>query len=105
MPAPTVEDCAYYLAASGMTSWSDEEIAAALAAEGAAQAAKCLVPAANAPWPPDLAEALRRRVARNLAMRKLPLGVAMTDIASTRITGQDVETARLESPYRKWVVA
>lgn len=53
----------------------------------------------------DVEEALRRRVACNLARRALPLGVQMTDVGGTRISTHDPEIRRLEAPYRKtWAV-
>lgn len=104
MPAPTTEETTAYLADSG-SSWTPEQIAAAYAAEKAAQASVCKVPADADPWPADLAEALFRRVAHNLALRALPLGVApsITDgaIAIARPGGTDAEVRRLEAPYRK----
>jgi hypothetical protein len=60
-------------------------------------------------WPSDLVEALCRRVARNLAMRALPLAVQMsnTDMGAvaTRLGSSDPEVRRLEAPYRRLVVA
>ena len=74
-------------------------------AEKAAQRSVCNVPADDAVWPDDLREALCRRVAHNLAMRGLPLGLqeSITDAgaAVTRVGGQDAEVRRLEAPYRK----
>lgn len=86
----------------GSTLWTDAELGSALAAESASQARRCrLDPSAL-----DLAEALRRRVARNLAMRKLPLGLtaAASDIETTRIGATDPEIRRLEGPWRRVVV-
>lgn len=77
------------------------EIEAALIAETAAQAAVCRVD----PYTEDLAEALRRRVARNLAMRNLPLGIQMNEMTSTRVAINDPDVKRLEAPYRRWVIA
>ena len=65
MAAPTVTELKAYLGAS---SYSDDDLGAALAAEKAAQSRKCRVPADDATWPEDLTEALCRRVARNLAI-------------------------------------
>lgn len=60
------------------------------------------------PWESDLAEALNRRVAHNLALRGLPLGVqaSITDtaVATNRVGGTDAEVKRLEAPYRRLVV-
>lgn len=114
MPTPPeLADVLGYLGPN--TSWSDEEVAAALLAETAAQAAVVRFPADPPPpaeaqaYPADLAEALFRRVAHNLAVRALPLGVqaTVTDGAalSTYVGGTDAEVKRLEAPYRKRVVA
>lgn len=104
MPAPTVEDVTAYLDDQG-DSWTPEKIGEAYAAEKAAQASVCTVPADDAEWSADLAEALKRRVAHNLALRVLPLGVApsITDgaVAIARPGGLDAEVRRLERPYRK----
>jgi len=103
MPQPNLSDVSAYLGdASG---WDDTEISAALASEAAAQARRCRVPAPSADWPADLAEALCRRVAVNLALRSLPLGVQASiseaAVAQTRVGGGDAEVRRLEAPYRK----
>lgn len=102
MAAPTAEDVETYL---GATSYTTEEITAALAAERAAQVARCRVPAADADWPEDLAEALKRRVARNLAVRNLPLAQLEGDADLGLITPRvvDAEVRRLEGPWRKLV--
>lgn len=100
MAAPTASDVEAYL---GDTSYTTEEIGAALAAEKSAQAARCRVPADDAVWPPDLTEALFRRCARNLAMRGVPLAILQGDaeVGSTVLPGQDPEVRRLEGPWRK----
>ena len=86
-------------------SWDDSAIQDALAAETAAQAAVCRIPD---PCPADLVEALLRRVAHNLAVRALPLGVqasiAEGAIATNYVGGTDAEVRRLEAPHRKRVV-
>lgn len=96
-------------------SWTNDQVQSALDAEQAAQAAVVRFPADPAPpagplpYPADLAEALFRRVAHNLAVRALPLGVqaTVTDAAAlaTYVGGTDAEVKRLEAPYRKRVVA
>lgn len=87
----------------GQTSVTDAVITEALAAETAAQAEVCRIPAA---YSDDLAEALKRRVARNLALRGLPLAVLQGDAESgdTILPGRDPEVRRLEAPHRKMVV-
>jgi hypothetical protein len=105
MAVPGVDELKEYLGAS---SYSDDELGAALAAEKASQKSRCRVPADSADWPADLAEALKRRVARNLAMRGLPLAVLQGDAElgtpGLRLPGQDPEVRRLEAPWRKLVM-
>jgi hypothetical protein len=81
-------------------SWTDPEITAALNAEAAAQRAKVK---ASALFLDDVREALLRRVARNLAMRSVPLAVLTGDGESGAqvLPGRDPEVRRLEGPYRK----
>lgn len=90
------------------TSFTDDEIESALLAESAAQAYRCRVPLEGQEWSADLAEALCRRVAVNLANRSLPLGVSVamaeTNVATTRVGGRDAEVARLEAPHRRLVI-
>jgi len=106
MTAPDVSDVLDYLGDG--SSWSLEQVSSAYAAERAAQASVCNVPGEDATWPGDLAEALARRVAHNLALRSLPLGLqsAMSEmaIATTRVGGTDAEVRRLEGPWRRRVV-
>lgn len=93
---------------------SDETLQSALAAETKAQAAVCTIPVvpvdpddedAGDVYAADIAEALFRRVAHNLALRGLPLGVqaSLADgyVATNRVGGTDAEVRRLEAPYRK----
>jgi hypothetical protein len=85
----------------GVNSFSDAEISDALNAESGAQRSVCRVPA---DYPDDLAQALKRRVARNLSLRKLPLAVLRGDSDggdSTVVPGRDPEIRRLEGPFRK----
>jgi hypothetical protein len=111
---PTVTGCTAYLTAAGMSADVDE-VTAALATEIATQARRCRVPQVLdvdgvtlvADYPADLEEAVYRRVAHNLALRGLPLGVSptITDgaIAATRVGGLDAEVGRLEAGFRKVV--
>ena len=98
---PDADDAAAYL---GETSWATEDIAAALAAEAAAQARSCRLPV---PLPADLREALLRRVARNLAARAVPVATFTTfegGASTTRVPMSDPEVRRLEGPWRRTVV-
>ncbi|GAB3817460.1 hypothetical protein [Kribbella italica] len=103
MTRPDISAVKNYL---GVTSASDEAIESALAAETAAQAVVCRIPAAPEDYPDDLAEALCRRVARNLALRKIPLAVLLGDAesGSTILPGRDPEVRRYEAPHRRLVV-
>jgi hypothetical protein len=91
----------------GDTSWDAPEILSAYTAEIAAQADVCRLPADGA-YPQALVEALCRRVAHNLALRALPLGVQASisdmSVATNRVGGLDAEVARLEAPWRKVVL-
>lgn len=110
--APDLDDVKAYL--GDQNAWTDDEITAALAAEIAAQArvvqfpADPPEPAAPLAYPADLQEALFRRVAHNLALRGLPLGVSVdlteSAVATTRVGGTDAEVRRLEAPHRRLVV-
>lgn len=98
---PALADVKAYL---GANSFADTEITDALAAESAAQRRFCRVPA---DYPADLAQALKRRVARNLALRGLPLAVLRGDADggdATVLPGQDPEVKRLEKNWRKVVL-
>lgn len=98
----TVEDLMLYLGDTA-SRLSEETLTEALAAEEAAQAARCTIPD---PYPDDLGEALKRRVARNLAMRGIPLAVLQGDaeFGSTVLPGRDPEVRRLEAPYPRLTV-
>lgn len=102
---PTVEEVIAYLGDS--TSWGTAEITEAYEAELGAQADTCRLPA-DGPYPPALVEALKRRVAHNLALRALPLGLqaTVTDmaVATTSVGGTDAEVIRLERPHRKLLI-
>lgn len=81
----------------------DGQVASALAAETAAQERKCRI---DNPIQPDLKEALCRRVARNLALRQLPIMVMRGDAESGPLVapGSDAEVRRLEAPHRKLIL-
>lgn len=100
---PNLDVVTQYLGAAA-GSWAQADIQDALDAEAAAQRALCRIPAA---YPADLAQALKRRVQRNLAMRQLPLAVLLGDAevgGTTVLPGRDPEVRRLEGPYRRLVV-
>lgn len=54
--------------------------------------------------PSPLREAIMRRCARNLALRKLPLGISESEVSALRVSGRDTEIKRLEAPYLRLVV-
>lgn len=99
---PEVEGDLGYL---GPNSFTDAAIQDALDAEAAAQRRVCNVPAA---YPDDLRQALLRRVARNLSMRKLTLALARGDAEAGSsdivLGGNDPEVRRFERPHRKLVM-
>lgn len=99
---PNVADVDNYLrSGGGEHNWSDEDINDALLAEQSAQARVCRV---GAVYPPDMREALLRRVQRNLAMRPLALAMARGDADggdTVMLPQHDPEVRRLERPYRK----
>lgn len=112
---PTAPDLAAVKAYLGSDhSWSDDEVQSALDSEQAAQTravrfpADPAAPAEPLPYPSDLAEALFRRVAANLALRALPLGLqaSVTEVGASfaRVGGGDPEVRRLERPWRRLVV-
>lgn len=101
MAVPTLASVKAYL---GETSFVDADISQALAAETAAQANLCTIPVV---YPADLAEALLRRVARNLALRGIPLAVLQGDSEANGpsfLPGKDPMVRQYEAPYRRLVV-
>ena len=82
------------------TDTDTDEAAFALAAESAAQRGKCRV---DAIYPDDLRNALFRRIARNLAMKGIPLAVLRgnAEDGTLVVPGNDPEVRRLEAPYRR----
>jgi hypothetical protein len=97
---PDLGECREYLRLDPSDTGQDVEIQNALDAESAAQRSVCRV---GAVYPDDLREALLRRVARNLALRGLPLAVLQGDAESgdTILPGRDPEVKRLEGPHRR----
>lgn len=103
---PDLDDVKTYLGTIGTAAGkSDDQIQQALTAEIADQNARCRIPTDPDAFPAALAEALRRRVARNLAMRAIPLGVQTdAELGGLRLGSKDPEVLRLEAPHRKRVV-
>jgi len=105
--APSVEDAQTYLGQHD-SAWGPADVKSALLAEQAAQARVCIVPESG-DWPADLLEALYRRVAHNLAVRRNPNGVETAEsefgVTQLRVGGNDAEVNRLEAPYRAIPVA
>ena len=88
----------------GETSWSDDDIQDALDAETAAQAQYCSEASITA-YPDDLGQALKRRTARNLAMRSVQLGIVGSGTDTPmRTSALDAEVRRYERPYQKVTV-
>ena len=110
---PTLTEVLAYLGDTG-SSWDDGVIGLALDAEAIDQANRCRFPTVlvddvvTPVYDAALTEALCRRVAHNLAVRALPLGVqaTVTDGAAlnTYVGGTDAEVKRLEAPYRRRTV-
>lgn len=93
MAVPTAAEVATYLGKAV----DDANVINAYAAEVSDQTARCRVD----PYNDSLGEALKRRVARNLAMKGIPLGVQIEEFGGTRIGSKDPEVTRLEAPYRR----
>lgn len=84
----------------GGSSESDVVLLEALAAERVDQANKCRIDN----YTESLREALLRRVARNLAARRVPVATFTSfdgGATSTRVPQVDPEIKRLEGPYRR----
>lgn len=106
----TVADVVAYIGGpNAAATWADPDtdpvtytrIADALAAESAAQLMRVTYPVESGVTDyPDLDEALKRRVQRNLSMRSLPQAIDTTTGDAIRIGGTDPEIRRLEAPYR-----
>ncbi|GAB7003919.1 hypothetical protein JCM18899A_13910 [Nocardioides sp. AN3] len=101
--APEVADVQAYLASVGMSqgTLTDAELEAVLYAEIQDQLNRLRIHE----YTYALLEAACRRVARNLAVRPLPLGVQPTvsdaGVVTAYIGSSDPEVRRLEAPYRK----
>jgi hypothetical protein len=102
---PTLPEIKTYLGTAH--SWEDTAIEEAYDTELEAQADVCRLPD-DGPYPKVLRDALGRRVAHNLAVRELPLGVQATisdmAVATRSVGGLDPEVQRLEGPRRKVIL-
>jgi hypothetical protein len=103
MSVPTLDEIRAWVMVP-MTVIDDATLQQVTDAELALQTARCLVPAE---YPAALAQALYRRVARELAAKGLPLGMLADPEygGAVRLPGMDVEVNRLEAPYRIVAVA
>jgi hypothetical protein len=97
---PDLDDVKVYLKIDIGDTSQDVDIADALEAEIGAQRDVCRIPVE---FSPALRQALLRRVARNLALRGLPLAVLRGDgeAGDTVLPGRDPEVRRFEAPYRR----
>jgi len=102
---PTADDLSAWLGGSDAHSYTDEELEQELAAATAAQRRVCRIPVA---YPDDLREALMRRAARLLYMRRqltaLPRDEGDFNLPATAPPGRDYTTKDLEAPWLKIVV-
>lgn len=98
-----VPDLAAVKAYLGQTSYSDADIQDELDSETALQTSAC--GDRSAAYSAPLAEALKRRVARALAMRPVLMGLTTTpEGGSERVARLDNEIRRKEAPYRRLAV-
>lgn len=98
---PSLPEVREYLNTNGDSSATDDAITEALYAETANQRRVCDI---GGTYDYDLREALKRRVARNLAARSVPLATVTSFdgvATSVRVPRYDAEIDRLEGPYRK----
>ena len=105
---PSVDDVRKWVQVPA-TSVDDAQLSQVIAAELAGQALSCRVPPVVDP-PPDpdafypdaLAQAIYRRVARELAGRQVPLGIVGdgAEYGPNALATFDAEVERIEGPYR-----
>lgn len=104
-----LDDLQAYLPTTLATAYGETILAGVLDTEIGDQAARIrpVYRVAATDWDAHAAplrEAVLRRCCRNLAMRKLPLGIAESEANAVRISGRDGEIRRLEAPYLRLVV-
>ena len=102
---PPVDDVRAWIKVPA-TLLTDEQLAQVVNAEALIQARLCRVPADPDALPPDLVQAIYRRVAREVAARGIPLGMLAADaeFGTARLGRFDAEIERLEGPNRKFIV-
>lgn len=102
---PTYADLDTYLGGVGEHSWSDADLTESLDVESAQQRRVCRIPAA---YPADLRDALLRRAARRLEMKRQLTEQPRTDsdfgTPALIPPGRDSEIRRLETPFRKLTI-
>lgn len=110
---PTMTDAtlaglkAYLLASDGATSlpdsWTDAELSRVLEVEANVQWRDCYLLGEPGGRPPELTEAVYRRVAVALARRRLAqgMGAELNGAPDAAPPGEDAEVWRLEGPYRR----
>lgn len=103
---PDADELSDWLGGVDAHSWEDADLTGALNAESAAQRRVCTIPAA---YPADLREALLRRAARCLDMRRQLTEQPRTeggdfDLPPVAPPGRDAEIRRYEGPFRKVVI-
>lgn len=82
---------------------SDAQLEQVIAAEVGNQARVCRTPLDPAALPEDLAQALYRRVAREVSGKQVPLGLVgdtASEYGPARLATFDAEVERLEGPSR-----
>lgn len=105
-----LEDLKTYLTTTLASSYSDAILSGVLDVELTDQGSRVKAThklADLADWadhPSPLREAVMRRCGRNLALRKLPLGIAESEVSALRVAGRDNEVRRLEAPYLRLAV-
>lgn len=106
MPLPTLAELRSWIGVPA-TVLDDGQLGQVYAAEVAKQAAYCDVPKAGDPFPPALAQALYRRVARECAARSVPLGMLGDGVeyAPSRLPLYDAQVESHESAYRITAIA
>lgn len=102
MPIPTLEQVRAWIQVPA-TVLDDPSLEQVYAAELVLQARYCTVD--EDVYPPELAQAIYRRVGRVVAAKGVPLGVVADEFGQLRLSQWDAEVERLEAPHRDIPVA